>query len=112
MRSRKYVHPTQHLADLDTRRAEILEQAPAQAKALGVDEQDVIAALVQIDSVNRAHGDPERGQMIAELEMEHIRQDQDRDAYEQVETVYREIVAEFLAAGDSYVTEEQELDGN
>ena len=112
MSSRKWVHPTQHLADLDTRRAEILDQAPAQAKALGVDEQDIIAALVQIDSVARAHGDPERGQMIAEIEMEHIRQDQDRDAYENIETVFKEIVAEALAAGPDYVTEEQELDCN
>ena len=94
MSSRKsgYKHPSQHLADLDARRAEILEQAPAQAKALGVDEIDVIESMVQIDSVARAHGDSERGQMITDIEMEMIQQQQAFDAYEQIEIVFKEIV--------------------
>ena len=54
----------------------------------------------------------QQGRMIADIEMEHIRQDQDRDVYEQVESVRKEIVAELLAAGDNYVTEEQELHCN
>lgn len=105
MSSRKsgaYKHPTQHLVDLDTRRAEMLEQAPVQAAELHVDERDIIEAMVQVDSLARAKGDPVRGQMITELELEHIRQDQDRDAYAEIEKGYKEIVSEFLAAGPDY----------
>ena len=89
-RKSSYKHPSQHIAALDERRAEILEQAPAQAAAMHVDEQDIIEAMVQVDSLARAKGDPERGQMIAEMEMEHIRQDQSRDALEQIIAIVRE----------------------
>ena len=101
-RKSSYKHPNQHLADLDARRAEILEQAPAQAAAMHIDEQAIIEAMVQVDSVARAKGDPELGQMIAEMEMEHIAQDQSLDALNNILEVLHEAADEYRQDSKTY----------
>ena len=111
-RQTKYKSPNQHLADLDARRKEIMEQAPAQAAALGLYGQDVIEAMVKIDAVKRAKGDEERAMFIFELEMEMIQRDQVLVAIEKLTTIVKEAAAEILAAGSDYKTVAEEAECN
>ena len=68
--------------------------------------------MLQNDTLDRAHGDQELALMIFDLEMEQVQRQQVCDAYENIMNVFKEIVAEVLAAGSDYVTAEQELNCN
>ncbi len=101
-----YKDPTPYVAALVERRNEIIDQAPLHSTALGVDEMDVIMALAQCDSVERARGDAEKAELLYELEMDHINHEigccETESCFKALAQIVKDAADEYLSDPDSY----------
>ena len=100
----KYRTPDQQIREQDARRLEIREQASTQSIDTGCDEAALLEALVIQEAIERSKGEPDRGLMIFDIEMEMIQQDQARDALEQIIAVVREAADEYRQDPERYVS--------
>jgi len=108
-RRRAYEHPNELFTRIETRRAEMVSEADAQAEALGLDantHSDLLSAIVWQECAERAYSDADLTRMLFDWEMEAIQQDQSRDSLEQLIAIVREAGESYLADPDNYITAE------
>ena len=107
IRKPKYRSPDQQIKDQDERRLELRAFAELQSIATVDDETSVLEALVIQEAAERGRGDAEKALYIFDTEMEMTRQDQSRDAIEQLIAIVREAGDEYPSDPDDYITAEQ-----
>ena len=107
IRKPKYRSPDQQIKDQDERRLEVRGFAEMQSIATGEDEGDILESLVVQEAAERGRGDAEKGLYIFDAEMARIKQDQSRDALEQLIAIVREAGESYRADPDNYITAEQ-----